>query len=76
MPNHVHLINVPQNDRWSRSHAHLTGADDDMTRVAPLLELVSDRDDFLRFSRPEEIDLMHRHERTAATTEFFESKTD
>ena len=35
-----------------------------MTRVAPLLELVSNWEDFLQLSRPEEIDLIHRHERT------------
>ena len=59
------LVEQPHNYRWSSIHTHPTGADDDMTRAAPLLELVSDWEDFLQISRPEEINFFHRHERTS-----------
>lgn len=58
------LVENPEGYRLSSVHAHLAKNDDDLTRVAPLLELFPDWKDFLGFSSMEEVDLIHRHELT------------
>ena len=58
------LVENPADYRWSSARAHLTGQDDDLVKVAPLLDLVPDWYGFLQLSPPEEVDLFHRHERT------------
>ena len=58
------LAEQPEDYRWSSARSHLAGQDDDLTKVAPLLDLISDWKGFLHLSPPEEIDLLHRHERT------------
>ncbi len=45
-------------------HAHLVGEDDELTKVAPLLELVPDWRSFLTLTPSDEVDLLHLHERT------------
>lgn len=42
------LVERPQDYRWSSARAHLAGCDDDLVRVAPLLERVRDWAAFLR----------------------------
>ena len=58
------LVEHPQNYRWSSARAHLEGKDDELVKVAPLLDLVSDWSSFLSLSSEDELDLLHRHERT------------
>ncbi len=58
------LAKHPEDYRWSSARAHLSGVDDDLVNVAPLLELVPNWREFLGFSAQEEVDLLHRHERT------------
>src|SRR4030042_552181 len=58
MPNHVHLIAVPESEgglgrvpgggAWSRAAAQLAGKDDGLVRVKPLLERTGDSREFLR----------------------------
>ena len=54
----------PEDYRWSSARAHLEGQDDELVKVAPLLDLVSDWSSFLSLSSEDELDLLHRHERT------------
>ena len=58
------LVEKPQNYRWSSARAHIEGKDDDLVKVAPLLDLISDWSSFLTLSSEDELDLLHRHERT------------
>ena len=60
----TNLVEHPQDYRWSSARAHLEGKDDELVKVAPLLDLVSDWGGFLSLSSEEELDLFHRHERT------------
>jgi putative transposase len=58
------LVANPQDYRWSSARAHLEGKDDGLVRVAPLLEMVGDWRNFLALTSDEDVDLLHRHERT------------
>ena len=58
------LVENPEDYRWSSVHAHLIGKDDELTQVAPLLELIPDCRSFLKPTPSEEVDLLHLHERT------------
>jgi len=58
------LVKQPEDYRWSSIHAHLEGKDDELVKVAPLLDLIPDWSSFLATSTEEELNLLHRHERT------------
>ena len=58
------LVKQPEDYRWSSIHAHLEGKDDELVKVAPLLDLIPDWSSFLSTSTEEELNLLHRHERT------------
>jgi putative transposase len=58
------LVKKPEDYRWSSAQAHLGGEDDELAQVSPLLELVSDWHNFLKLTPPDEIAMIHRHERT------------
>lgn len=58
------LIETPEAYRWSSTRAHLAGEDDQLTTVAPLLEMVGDWRLFLTRLPDEEVEKLHRHERT------------
>lgn len=60
----ANLVERPEDYRWSSTRAHLEGKDDELVKVAPLLDLVSDWSNFLSLSPPNELDLLYRHERT------------
>ena len=57
MPNHVHLIAVPESEQglvekpeeypWSSASAHREGKNDILVKVSPLLEMVGDWQKFL-----------------------------
>jgi len=58
------LARRPDEYRWSSARAHLTGEDDGLVKAAPLLKLVDNWRGLLSMSSLEEIDRLHRHERT------------
>jgi putative transposase len=58
------LVKYPGDYRWSSAHAHLVGHDDGLVKVSPLLELIPDWHSFLMLTPPQEVDVIHRHERT------------
>ncbi len=58
------LVQNPEDYRWSSAQAHLAGEDDELSQVSPLLGLVSDWHNFLKLTPPDEVDMIHRHERT------------
>ena len=58
------LVSKPEDYRWSSARAHLQGQDDKLVRVAPLLGIISDWKSYLELSSNDEVDLIHRHERT------------
>jgi len=58
------LVEVPEAYRWSSAKAHMEGKDNELVKVSPLLELVSDWRDYLRLSDESEIKFMHLHEKT------------
>lgn len=58
------LVRKPAKYPWSSVRVHLAGEDDTLTHVAPMLERVPNWQDFLQLSSSEEIDMLHRHERT------------
>jgi putative transposase len=58
------LVQNPEDYRWSSAQAHLAGEDDGLAQVSPLLELVPDWRSFLKLAPPDDIDVIHRHERT------------
>lgn len=58
------LVQHPADYRWSSARAHLENSDDDLVKVDPLLRLIPDWKSFLHLSSDDEIDLLHRHERT------------
>lgn len=50
---------------WSSAAAHVSGKDDELVKVAPLLDLVNDWRTFLNSGTEEqEAEVFHRHERT------------
>jgi len=58
------LVQNPEDYRWSSAKAHLVGEDDELVQVSPLLELVPDWRSFLTLTPQDEVDMIHRHERT------------
>lgn len=58
------LVEKPEDYRWSSARAHLSGVDDELVHVSPLLELVPDWRSFLKLTPQDEIDTIQRHERT------------
>ncbi len=58
------LVQNPEDYRWSSASAHLTGMDDKLVTVRPLLELVPNWRSFLMLTPPDEVDVIHCHERT------------
>ena len=60
----ANLVRDPDEYPWSSARAHLAGENDTLTHVAPLLEMVPNWQDFLQLSSPDEVDVLHRHERT------------
>ena len=60
----ANLVQRPENYPWSSAQAHLKREDDQLVKVAPLLQLIPDWSGFLALSSGEEIDMIHRHERT------------
>ena len=64
-PVRAKLVRKPERYRWSSAAAHLSGEDDVLVKVAPLLELVPNWREFLAAGMEDtEIDLLRRHERT------------
>ncbi len=49
---------------WSSAKAHLNDLDDGLVNRAPLLDLVSDWQSFLKLSNEEELEILHKHEKT------------
>jgi len=59
------LVKRPEEYSWSSVRAHLTGQDDDLVTVKPLLKMVDDWRKFLSSSSTEEVNaLIRRHEQT------------
>ncbi|MDA3834653.1 MAG: transposase [Spirochaetales bacterium] len=58
------LVQRPEDYPWSSAQAHLKAEDDQLVKVAPLLQLIPDWSGFLDLSSDEEIKVIHRHERT------------
>ncbi len=59
------MVADPGDYPWSSVSAHLKGTDDDLVKVAPLLELVGSWDDFLKTPlTAAEIEKLELHERT------------
>jgi putative transposase len=59
------LVRAPEKYAWSSIHAHLSGQDDDLVSVKPLLDLAPDWPAFLRQGIDENERLtLRRHERT------------
>jgi putative transposase len=64
-PVRARLAETPQDYRWSSSRAHLTGRDDELVTVAPLIRIAGDWKSFL--SNPidrDATDSLRRHEHT------------
>ena len=59
------LVRRPEQYLWSSARAHITGSDDKLVKVKPLLKLIDDWGEFLSSGyTKEEALLMHRHEQT------------
>jgi len=64
-PVRAHLVESPAEWRWSSACAHLSGRDDCLVRVAPLLGIVGDWKALLDSAVPEEdLNLLRGHGRT------------
>ena len=58
------LVEKPGDYQWSSAFAHLTGKDDDLVNVSPLLEIAGDWRDFLSEDISEqERNELHQYER-------------
>lgn len=59
------LVKRPEQYPWSSANAHMSGMDDTLVRVKPLLKLIDDWNEFLSsgYTKEEEL-LLHRHEQT------------
>jgi putative transposase len=55
---------LPGEYRWSSAAAHLAGKDDQLVKVKPLLDMVSDWQSFLTLTDEEELALLKKHERS------------
>ncbi|HOI16809.1 MAG TPA: transposase [Geobacteraceae bacterium] len=58
------IVSHPGEYQWSSAGAHLTGQDDTLTRVKPLLAMVQNWADFLTLSSDEEMSTFRKHERS------------
>ena len=58
------LVQRPEDYPWSSAQAHLKAENDQLVKVAPLLQLIPDWSGFLDLSSDEEKDIIQRHERT------------
>jgi putative transposase len=63
-PVRAQLTKGPQSWKWSSAKAHLTGINDGLVKVLPLLEMVGDWKSFLRAGTEEELARIRKHERT------------
>lgn len=64
-PVRARLRRRPETHPWSSARAHLAGADDQLVKVAPLLDLVPDWADFLADGlAPDQAEALRRGERT------------
>lgn len=64
-PVRAELVKDPWSYPWSSAHAHITGGDDKLVKVAPLLDVVKDWRGFLSTAAPEkELKALRRHEHT------------
>ncbi len=60
----ANLVSDPGQYPWSSANAHLNDLDDGLVNRAPLLDLVSDWQSFLKLSNEEELEILHKHEKT------------
>ncbi len=60
----ANLVSDPGQYPWSSAKAHLNDLDDGLENRAPLLDLVSDWQSFLKLSNEEELEILHKHEKT------------
>jgi len=63
-PVRAHLVPQASLWPWSSARAHLAGQDDELVRVAPLLEMVGDWKNFLAEKKEEPPNDIRKHERT------------
>src|ERR671931_353341 len=58
------MVSNPGEYRWSSASPHLSGNDDQLVTVKPLLEMVSDWRGFLSLTDEEDLTLLKKHERS------------
>ena len=58
------IVTHPGDYQWSSANAHLSGQDDRLTRVEPLLAMVGHWSDFLRLASEDEMNTFRKHERS------------
>ena len=58
------MVALPGDYPWSSAAAHLAGKDDQLVKVKPLLDIVSDWQSFLTLTDEEELSLLKKHERS------------
>jgi putative transposase len=63
-PVRARLVTDPYVWQWSSARAHAEGKDDTLVKVAPLLEMVGDWQQFLSDADEEDADKIRGHERT------------
>ncbi len=79
-PVRARLVKEPFEYPWSSAHAHMTGEDDNLAKVSPLLAIVHDWREFVSLAVSEkEMEELRRHERTGrplGTDRFVEKLED
>jgi putative transposase len=63
-PVRAKMVTKAQAYRWSSARAHLSGVDDGLVKVKPMLDRVENWAELLASGEQEEFDSMRRHERT------------
>jgi putative transposase len=63
-PVRANMVQRAEEYRWSSARAHLRGVDDDLVKVKPMLERVSNWEELLAADEPELFDDMRLHART------------
>jgi putative transposase len=58
------IVSQPGDYPWSSAAAHLSGRDDQLTRVAPLMSMVDSWRDFLTLPSEDEMTVLRKHERS------------
>jgi putative transposase len=58
------LVANPGDYLWSSARAHIAGQDDRLTKIEPLLSIIPDWNEFLSLSTEEELEVLHKHERS------------